>query len=163
MISLDFPKKAFTAFVFILVFCYSLAEERRENTGIIVTEVAMSFTETRLALENAIISQGLKIENLMQIHAMLERTAADFQAAESPYIDAQSFDFCSTALVHKMAALHPHNPSVCPLIIFFYSLKSAPETSYIVYRLPYFLNDDGSLRTAYQNLLQSIVDEAVSW
>ncbi len=163
MTSLDFMQKIVITFVFIMISFNSLAETSADSTGMIVTEVAMSFTDTRMALENAIISQGLKAENLMQIHTMLERTAADFQAADSPYIDARSFDFCSTALVHKMAALHPHNPSACPLIIFFYSLKTAPETSYIVYRLPHFINDDGSLRTAYQELLQSIVDEASAW
>lgn len=163
MTHLGFFQKVTIGFIFILFFFNSLAENARDDTGMMVTEVAMSFADTRSALENAIIGQGLKVENLMQIHSLLARTASDFQAADSPYLDAQSFDFCSTALVHKMAALHPHNPSVCPLIIFFYSLKTAPETTYIVYRLPHFLNDDGSLRTAYQELLQSIVDEASAW
>lgn len=167
MTRLVFFQKIAIGFIAVFIAFNSLAENSidntGDNTGMIITEVDLPFADTRLALENAIIGQGLKIENVMELHALLERTAADFQAPESPYVNAQSFDFCSTALVHKMAALHPQNPSVCPLIIFFYSLKTAPEKSYIVYRLPYFLHDDGSLRASYHELLQSIVDETSAW
>ncbi|MES9888540.1 MAG: hypothetical protein ABW140_17160, partial [Candidatus Sedimenticola sp. 6PFRAG1] len=74
---------------------------------------------------------------------------------------AESLEFCSVLLSHKMSSAHPANLSICPLTIGIYVKAGEPENTYVTYRRPVMLGEAGEATAALTDLFESVIDEAL--
>ena len=70
------------------------------------------------------------------IAEMLARTGKDLGQGESPYDQAEIFQFCSVVLSWQLVREDPAQIGRCPLSIALYTLRDEPGTVHLVYRAP---------------------------
>ena len=120
-------------------------------------DTALPFDDVLFGLENAIIDQGLKIDNISYVGDMLERTRADVGSDVVLFINAQVFSFCSAALSRKVMEADPMNIVFCPYNIYVMERADVPGTTFIGYRA----FPDGPMQQV-QELLDEIVADALA-
>jgi uncharacterized protein (DUF302 family) len=101
---------------------------------VITYETSDPFEDVVFALENAIIGQGLVIDNVSHTGEMLERTKADVGSDITLFTDAQVFSFCSASLSRKVMEADFMNIRFCPYDIFVYVRPDAPDTTVVGFR-----------------------------
>jgi len=119
------------------------------------------FEDGKFNLELAIAGKGLKISNTLHISNMLTRTAKATKMPEHPYQQAESVEFCSAVITHKMSQANPANMALCPLTISIYSLKTKPDQLFLAYRRPTMMGDSQAAEQALIELLYSIIMETL--
>jgi len=102
--------------------------------GVSYTRKGVGYADARLDLENAIVGQGLKIDYVGNIGAMLQRTGADVGSSEPVYRNGEFFTFCSAVLSRAMMEADPANISQCPYVMFVYEHVATPGEIVIGYR-----------------------------
>jgi uncharacterized protein (DUF302 family) len=127
--------------------------------GFIVTTVESDYASARDALEQAIIGEGLVVNNVAHIGDMLARTGRDLGAGKQIYKQAEVFEFCSASLSRNMMAANPHHIVFCPFTIAIYELAEKPGTTHFAYRIPTGGGRSAPL-AAVSELLQQIVEFA---
>ncbi|MES9873521.1 MAG: DUF302 domain-containing protein [Candidatus Sedimenticola sp. 6PFRAG7] len=130
------------------------------DAPIVIFKTDYSFDDTRENLELAITGRGMLISGTLHISDMLQRTAKDTGHAKL-YEKAESLEFCSVLLSHKMSSAHPANLSICPLTIGIYVKAGEPENTYVTYRRPVMLGEAGEATAALTDLFESVIDEAL--
>lgn len=131
---------------------FALAQEAAQEPaqGIVSFDSTDSFDDVMFNLENAVIEQGLAIENKNHIGDMLERTRADVGSDVVIYDHAEVISFCSATLSRMAMEADPMNIAYCPYTIFAYQTKGS-DTVTVGYRsLP-----DGPMQEV-QALLKTI-------
>lgn len=122
------------------------------------------FEDVRDDLKTAIEARGLVIDYQSYIHRMLERTGRDVGSARRPYVDAQTFVFCSAALSRKTMEADPANVALCPYSIVVYATVQSPDRVHVAYRRPWRPDGSAASKAALKEveaLLDSIAREAV--
>ena len=115
------------------------------------------FADAAVAVNNAIINKGYKVDYHGFIGEMLKRTAEDVGASKVLYKDAEFFTFCSAVTSRAVMEADITDIAYCPYVVFVYEAASAPGTVTIGYRtLP-----EGGAREQVNMLLKEIVDSAV--
>ena len=84
----------------------------------------------------AIIGKGINIAHTLPASDMLRRTGPAFGYHNDVYADAETFEFCSAELSHKLARRHPDNIVLCPFTISVYTLVSEPGKVRLSYLIP---------------------------
>jgi uncharacterized protein (DUF302 family) len=119
----------------------------------------------REMLESAITDEGLVINAVGNIAAMLDRTGGDLGGGESLYLHGESLEFCSAVYSRRMMEADPHSIVFCPYVIAIYELAAEPGTIYIGYqRLP-IAGDERARETlqAVEDLLDRITNNAMAF
>jgi uncharacterized protein (DUF302 family) len=93
-----------------------------------------SFDDVVFGLENAILDQGLVVDSVSHVGAMLERTRADVGSEIPLFSQADVFSFCSASLSRKVMEVDPTNIRFCPYDIFVAQMPGDGETVTIGYR-----------------------------
>lgn len=120
------------------------------------------FETVKENLEIAITGQGLLVSGTLHVSDMLHRTVTDLGYEQNVYAKAESLEFCSAALSHRMIRVHPANLAVCPFTIGIYTLRDNPEQVYVAYRRPILAGDNAAeAQQAVANLLREVVAEAI--
>lgn len=127
----------------------------------VVYQVEDEFDWVKTSLKDAIAENGLKVSGELHISDMLQRTAKDLNVASVPYGKAESLEFCSSVVTHKLAAAHPANMVHCPLTVSLYTLEADAETVYVAFRRPNLIGDADEAHKALFDLLDSIARAAV--
>jgi len=91
------------------------------------TRKGVAYEDVRADLETAIINEGLKIDYVGNVAAMLQRTGADVGSDRPVYAKAEFFTFCSAKLSRAMMEADPANMSQCPYVMFLYQRAAANE------------------------------------
>jgi uncharacterized protein (DUF302 family) len=130
------------------------------TTQIVKKQVSDDFETTKENLEMAITGQGLRVSGTLHVSEMLNRTGKDLGFDKQIFAKAESLEFCSALISHKMAVADSANISVCPFTIAVYSYTKKPETVYVSYRLPTLLGDAAEVTQDIKTLLDDIVAEA---
>jgi len=130
------------------------------TTKIVKKQVSDDFETTKENLEMAITGKGLRVSGTLHVSEMLNRTGKDLGFDKQIFAKAESLEFCSALISHKMAVADSANISVCPFTIAVYSYTEKPETVYISYRLPTLLGDAAEVTQDIKTLLDDIVTEA---
>ena len=130
------------------------------NPPIVVTQVKDEFDAIKENIELAITGKGLKLSGTLHVSNMLNRTGKDLGFDRQIFEKAESVEFCSALISHKMAIASPENISVCPFTIAVYTYKNKPDTVYIAYRRPQLAGNAEEVSKDIDNLLSSIVEEA---
>jgi hypothetical protein len=119
------------------------------------------FSFTKEYLEMAITNRGLLVSGTLHVEEMLARTGPDLDF-EQPYIKAESIEFCSALLSHKMTQLDPVNMAVCPFTIALFIKKDEPDTVYVAFRKIYLAGDNSAeLTDEIEHFLHGIVKEGL--
>ena len=123
------------------------------------------FEYYREMLENAITEEGLVINAVGNIGAMLDRTGGDLGAGESLYLNGHSLEFCSAVFSRRMMEADPHSIVFCPYVIAIYELASEPGMIYIGYQRMPVVGDDPSRKALQdvENLLDRIANNAMAF
>ncbi len=107
-----------------------------------------------------VIDQGLLVSGTLHVSDMLNRTASDLGFSEV-FSKAESVEFCSALISHKMAQAAPENIGVCPFTIAVYVKKDEPDRVYVAYRIPILSGDAAEVSAAIVELLDGIAQDAL--
>jgi len=140
----------------------SYAAEPSQDATTVVHRTDMDFETVKENLTTAITGQGLLVSGTLHVSEMLHRTAADLGYDKNVYAKAESLEFCSAAMSHRMVRAHPANLTICPLTIGIYILDEDPDTVYVAYRRPVLAGGSaGEAQQSLAGLLAEIVAEAI--
>jgi uncharacterized protein (DUF302 family) len=76
------------------------------------------FSDAAFGVENAIVNQGLVVDNISHVGEMLNRTGADVGSEVDIFTAADVYQFCSAALSRKVMEADFLNIAHCPYSIF---------------------------------------------
>ena len=120
-----------------------------------------SFEDIKENVEFAITDRGLRVSGTLHVKEMLERTGDDLGFGPGPYLEAESLEFCSALISHKMIKADPLNMGICPFTIAIYVLRQKPERVYVAYRVPALAGDAKKVRDEVIDLLDGIAKESI--
>jgi uncharacterized protein (DUF302 family) len=136
-----------------------------QATPIMTFKSDSNYADTKENIESAIINQGLKISGMLHISEMLQRTGKDLGFNKNIYQKAESFEFCSALVSHKMTQLSPLNLAVCPFTISIYIKDDEPKQVYLAFKKINLAGKNKEevvkVTKIVENLLQTIVNEAL--
>jgi hypothetical protein len=130
------------------------------GSPMVVYESALDYDFTKQNIELAITGRGLIVSGTLHVADMLDRTAEDLNLGGDVYAQAESLEFCSAYLSHRMIAVDPTNLTICPFTVALYVLKSEPDTVYVAYRRPVIAGEGAAVEQEIIDLLDGIAREA---
>ena len=139
------------------------ADNREQRGPMVVYTAEASFDETKDALKQGIISQGIVISNELHASDMLNRTGPDLGITEQVYRQAVTFEFCSSTLSHALVAADPANMMACPYAIGLYVLTKDPAHIHLAYRTPQGTPGTEATSDKIQALLETIIGETLDF
>ncbi len=132
------------------------------DDNIVTVKIEGDYADVFANVRSAIAGKGLNISNTVPASEMLHRTRADFGYEENVYLKAESFEFCSARLSHKLVREHPDNIVLCPFIISVYVVADEPDIVRISYRIPSGKPGTEEVIDEIAELIEGIVEDA-SW
>jgi uncharacterized protein (DUF302 family) len=111
-------------------------------------------------IKMAIVDQGLLVSGTLHVSDMLNRTASDLGFSKI-FVKAESVEFCSALMSHKMTQAAAENIAICPFTIAIYVKQSEPDKVYVAYRVPQLMGDGVETTQAIIDLLESIIADAL--
>jgi uncharacterized protein (DUF302 family) len=96
---------------------------------------------------------------------MLNRTGKDFGIEKNVFLQAETVEFCSARISHRLAQANHENILLCPFTISIYVLSDDPEHVYLSWRRPFALSDTESQAAVQEmvELIETIIREASEW
>lgn len=113
------------------------------------------YQAARDALIEAIEAEGLVVGAVLPYNQMLRRTGAEGE--ETPFENAEIFQFCSASLAWQMVQEDPEHIALCPLTIAIYVTTAEPGRVTLVYRRP---GGSSAARAKAEALLIRLVERA---
>ena len=120
-----------------------------------------SFEDIKENVEMAITDRGLTVSGTLHVQEMLTRTGDDLGFGPGPYLKAESLEFCSALISHKMIKVDPSNMGICPFTIAIYILRTEPNRVYVAYRVPSLAGDADNVLKEVIALLDGVVKESI--
>ena len=130
------------------------AQQAGEAT-IYTKQVDGSFEDVAFAVEQAITNEGLVIDSVNHVGAMLSRTKGDVGGEADLYTEADTFNFCSAIVSRQAMEADITNIQYCPYGIFVYEAVAEPGKIVVGHR-----THDAKGMAAVDELLSRIVDTA---
>lgn len=131
------------------------------DSPVAVYETEKPYDFVKQDLELAITGRGLIISGTLHIADMMRRTAKDLGFPENVFVKAESLEFCSAVLSHRMAAVDPSNVTICPLVIAVYQTTDAAGKVQVAFRKPVLAGEAAEVQREAEELLLGIVKEAI--
>lgn len=148
----------------VLALSLATIQTARAGGGYAVYESSAAFEDVIEGLKAAIQDRGMYINNVMHMGEMLERTGKDLGLGDAVYAKAESIEFCSAPLSHKMTAEDPARIVNCPFIASAYVLVKEPGKTYVVHReIPADQVAASPVMAEVAENLKGIAEAAVSW
>ncbi|MCU7844398.1 MAG: hypothetical protein KZQ93_11225 [Candidatus Thiodiazotropha sp. (ex Monitilora ramsayi)] len=111
-------------------------------------------------IKMAIIDRGMLVSGTLHVSDMLNRTGPDLGYSQV-FVKAESVEFCSALISHKMSQAAPENIVICPFTIAVYVTEAEPEKVNVAYRLPLLAGDAGAATDAIIEMLDGIVEDSI--
>ncbi|MEJ2452589.1 MAG: hypothetical protein P8103_00330 [Candidatus Thiodiazotropha sp.] len=111
-------------------------------------------------IKMAIIERGMLVSGTLHVSEMLNRTAPDLGFSQV-FVKAESVEFCSALMSHKMSQAAPENIVICPFTIAVYVKREQPDQVYVAYRRPLLAGDAVETTAAILELLDGIVQDSI--
>ena len=127
--------------------------------------VTGDFENIRDSVRQAIEGKGINIAHTLPASDMLNRTGKDFGIEKNVFLQAETVEFCSARISHRLVQANPENILLCPFTISVYVLSDDPEHVYLSWRRPFSTSDPES-QAAVQDmveLIEAIIREATEW
>ena len=141
--------------------CQSVAvEPLNEPSPVKIFTSEESFEDVVENIKMAIVERGLLVSGTLHVSEMLNRTATDLGFSQL-FSKAESVEFCSALMSHKMAQAAVENIAICPFTIAVYVKQAQPEQVYVAYRPPHLAGDGQQATKEIVNLLEGIVEDSI--
>ena len=130
---------------------------------VVVRAIEGRFEDIRARVVFAVESQGLVVDHVSKVGAMLARTGKDLGETTEIYGDAEVLEFCSALVSRRMVEADPQLLAFCPYRIAVYTLPGKPDTTYVSYaRMVTDLATPAQepVLERVETLLETIVEEA---
>ena len=134
------------------------------DDGPFVTKtVEADFDEVFTGLKDVITGKGINIAHTLGASEMLNRTGPAFGVKKNIYINAETVEFCSAKLSHKLAAADPRNVVLCPFAISVYVTTKEPKKVHLTYRKLVANKGSEKVLADITKFMDEIVAEATDW
>jgi len=120
-----------------------------------------SFEDIKENVEMAITDRGLTVSGTLHVQEMLDRTGDDLGFGPGPYLKAESLEFCSAVISHKMIKTDPSNMGICPFTVAVYILRTEPNRVYVAYKVPSLAGDGEKVLKEVIGLLDGVVKDSI--
>ncbi|MEW8027783.1 MAG: hypothetical protein AB2792_03455 [Candidatus Thiodiazotropha sp.] len=111
-------------------------------------------------IKMAIVERGLLVSGTLHVSDMLNRTAPDLGYTEV-FTKAESVEFCSAVISHKMAQAAPENIAICPFTIAVYVKREDPQQVYVAYRSQHLAGKAKEATDEIITLLEGIIEDSI--
>jgi uncharacterized protein (DUF302 family) len=127
--------------------------------------VSGDFEDVRDGIRQAIEGKGINIAHTLPAGDMLNRTGADFGVEKNVFLQAETVEFCSARISHRLAQANHENILLCPFTISIYVPSDDADHVYLSWRRPFSLGDKESQAAVQEmvELMEAIVREATQW
>jgi uncharacterized protein (DUF302 family) len=127
--------------------------------------VSGDFEDVRDSVRQAIEGKGINIAHTLPASDMLNRTGKDFGIEKNVFRQAETVEFCSARISHRLAQANHENILLCPFTISIYVLSDDPEHVYLSWRRPFSLGDAESQAAVQEmvELIEAIIREVTEW
>jgi len=119
-----------------------------------------SFEDVIENIKMAIIERGLLVSGTLHVSEMLNRTGPDLGFSRV-FVKAESVEFCSALMSHKMAQAAPQNITICPFTIAVYVTEADPERVHVAYRRPVLTGNAAEATQSVEQMLDGIIQDAI--
>ena len=136
------------------------AAQSNSDSPFVVYRASDEFEWVKNSVKEAITERGLTISAELHLQEMLARTAQDLGFDDTPYLQAESIEFCSALMSHRMSRADPRNLVVCPFVVSVYIAAAEPEQVYVAFRKPTLLGDASEVSAAVLAMLDDIARTA---
>lgn len=130
------------------------------DSPVVVYKAASDFDTVRENIELAVTDRGMLVSGTLHVSDMLNRTGADLGFPDNVYLKAESVEFCSAVMSHRMVQADPLNLVICPFTVAVYIKSDEPEQVYVAFRRHYLAGESQEVADAVFNLLDEIAREA---
>jgi hypothetical protein len=113
--------------------------------------------DARDAVIEAIETAGLVVSPTIPFGRMLERTGEALGQGASPYVEAETVQFCSARLAWQLVMEDPGQVALCPMSISIYATTAEPKIVRLAYRSP---GNGSPGRQRGEQLLRELVERA---
>ncbi len=137
------------------------AELVTENHAVVIYRTADAFDIVKENVEIAIINRGMIVSGTLHVSDMLNRTGKDLGFAQPVYEKAESLEFCSALMSHRMIQVDAANLTMCPLTISVYVKAGETEQVYVAFRQQTLAGEAETVTAAIHEMLHGIVKEAI--
>lgn len=134
-----------------------------DDSPFVSRKVEGHFLDVLASVKDVIIGRGINIAHTLPASRMLNRTGPAFGMQQNVYMDAETVEFCSARISHMLSAANPRNILLCPFTISIYVLTRDPAHVYVAYRKPVGEKNSEAAVAEVTKLLDSLVEEALSW
>jgi uncharacterized protein (DUF302 family) len=155
-------QKLTTQFQFLILLIIFSSPLFASQDPIVTRQIEGNFHEVSGNVRMAIIGKGINIAHVLPASQMLHRTGSDFGYKSAVYGEAETYEFCSARISHKLSRIHPDNIVLCPFTISVYTLKDEPGMVRLSYRIPTGRPGTEEVIKEVVTLIESIIEEA-SW
>ena len=119
-----------------------------------------SFEDVSSNIRDSIEGKGINVAHVLPAGEMLHRTGPTFDYKNDVYKQAQTFEFCSAAISHKLARQDPENIVLCPFTVSVYTLTSNPDVVNLSYRVPVGKPGSEAVVQEVVDLIESVIEES---
>ena len=131
-----------------------------ENGSVVVYPADSDFEDVVENIKMGVEDRGMLVSGTLHVQEMLARTGKDLGFDKNVYLHAESVEFCSALMSHRMVAADPRNLVICPFTIAAYELAAEPGQVYIAYRKQFLTGDADEATKAVMTMLDDIAREA---
>ncbi len=131
-----------------------------EARPVIVYSTSSDFEEVIENIKMAVEDRGMLVSGTLHVQDMLTRTGKDLGFEKDVYLHAESVEFCSALMSHKMVSADPRNLVICPFTIAAYELAEEPGQVYVAYRKQFLAGEADEATKAILTMLDEIAREA---
>jgi uncharacterized protein (DUF302 family) len=131
-----------------------------DRAAVSVFESEESFEDVIENIKMAIIDRGMLVSSTLHVSEMLNRTGPDLGYPQV-FLKAESVEFCSALISHKMSQAAAENITICPFTIAVYVTLAEPEKVRVAYRLPLLAGEAREATEAILEMLDGIVEESI--
>ena len=127
--------------------------------------VTGNFEDILESVRQAIEGKGINIAHTLPASDMLNRTGKDFGIEKNVFLKAETVEFCSARISHRLAQANHENILLCPFTISVYVLTDDPGHVYLSWRRPFPVSDTESRAAVKEmvELIEAIIREATEW
>jgi uncharacterized protein (DUF302 family) len=137
------------------------AEElTNSDAPVAVFKASGSFEDVVDNVKLAIEARGMLVSGILHVSDMLNRTGPDL-GFQQVFEQAESVEFCSALISHKMTQVSPENMAVCPFTISVYVTVAEPGQVYVAYRRQHLAGDAAEVTAEVHALFNGIVKESI--
>ncbi|QYZ65605.1 MAG: hypothetical protein OI74_14230 [Gammaproteobacteria bacterium (ex Lamellibrachia satsuma)] len=111
-------------------------------------------------IKMAVEERGMLVSGILHVSDMLNRTGPDL-GYKQVFKKAESVEFCSAVISHKMTQVSPENLVVCPFTIAVYIKADEPEQVYVAYRSQSLAGQADKVTAEILELLDGIVKDSI--